>query len=316
MKILLGLIVSLITVFPVYTFAQKDSIVTHRINKCIELLEQGQPIYYIDSYGGYDEGKKLAKTWADYIVYNTEHKPLNFTLLHEFMRGLVDGGPTPSGHRTPAVIVVLPLLGLDSTTVKANGWMIEQALAQGVHGVHLCRARNADAVKKFVQAARYTIHKQAADIIGSGLRGWGSQKYAAWVWGISEKEYLKRADVWPLNPNGEIMLGVKIEDEIALANAATTLQVPGICFAEHGPRDMGLSYGYLDGRADPPVPPEVQAAGDKVLGLCNKNHLYFLDNVLPNNVVEKIKKGVDIGAGSNEEAAKVGRKYSKRKMPF
>lgn len=37
-----------------------------RINKAIELLEQGQPIYYTTtSGGGYEEGRKLAKTWAD-----------------------------------------------------------------------------------------------------------------------------------------------------------------------------------------------------------------------------------------------------------
>lgn len=287
-----------------------------RINKCIELLEQGQPIYYLDTYGGYDEGKKLARTWADYLVFNMEHKPLDFTLLHEFMRGLVDGGPTPSGHRTPTVIVVLPLLGLDSQTVKSNGWMVEQALAQGVHGVHLCRARDPESVKKFVQAVRYPIHKQKIDVIGTGLRGWGSQKWAAWVWGINEKEYLERADVWPLNPKGEIMLGVKIEDEVALANAHRTLQTPGIAFAEHGPRDMGLSYGYLEGRADPPVPPEVDAAGRKVLALCKKYGLYFLDNVLPGNVRQRIDAGVRIGAGSNQQAAEEGRKYTRRKMSW
>jgi len=294
----------------------QPTVTPKRINKSIELLEQGQPIYYLDAYGGYEEGKKLSKTWADYIVFNMEHKPLDFTLLREFMRGLVDGGPTPSGHRTPTVIVVLPLLGLDSQTVKSNGWMVEQALAQGVHGVHLCRARNPEAVKKFVQAVRYGIHKQAIDTIGSGLRGWGSQKWAAWVWGIDEKEYLKRADVWPLNPNGEIMLGLKIEDLEALANSNKTLKVPGIAFAEHGPRDMGLAYGYLDGRADPPVPKEVDAAGQKVLKLCKQNKLYFLDNVLPDNVKQKIDMGVMIGAGSNQQAAEEGRKYTKRTMPW
>lgn len=286
-----------------------------RVNKCIELLEQSQPIYYLDAYGGYEEGKKLAKTWADYIVFNMEHKPLDFTLLHEFMRGLVEGGPTPSGHRTPTVIAVLPLLGLDAQSVQSNGWMVQQALAQGVHGVHLCKARDAEGVKRFVQAVRYPIHKQKLDSIGVGQRGWGSQKWAAWVWGIDEKEYLKRADVWPLNPNGEIMLGLKIEDEVALANADRTLKIPGIAFAEHGPRDMGLSYGYLDGRADPPVPVEVDSAGQKVLRLCKLNGLVFLDNVLPDNVRKKIDMGVRIGAGSNQQAAEEGRKYTRRKMP-
>lgn len=287
-----------------------------RINKCIELFEQDQPVYYQSAYGGYEEGKKLAKTWADYIVYNMEHKPLDFSKLHDFMKALVENGPTPSGHRTPTVIVVLPLVGLDSTTVKSGGWMVEQALAQGVHGVHLVRARDEGAVKKFIQAGRYPIHKQQIEVLGEGLRGWGSHKFAAWVWGIDEEEYLLKADCWPLNSNGELMFGVKIEDQKALKNSSLTLKVPGLAFAEHGPRDLGFSYGYLDGRADPPVPPEVDAAGQVVLDLCNENGLFFLDNVLPDNVIQKLNWGVMIGAGSNQEAAIKGREYTNRVMPW
>jgi hypothetical protein len=79
---------------------------------------------------------------------------------------------------------------------------------------------------------------------------------------------------------------------------------------------MGLAYGYLDGRADPPVPKEVDAAGQKVLKLCKQNKLFFLDNVLPDNVKQKIDMGVMIGAGSNQQAAEEGRKYTKRTMPL
>lgn len=287
-----------------------------RINKCIELLAAKQPIYYEDAYGGFEAGKKAAQTWADYIIYNMEHKPLDFTLLREFMLGLVEGGPTPSGHRTPAVIVSLPVLGLDEQTFMGGSWMVQHALAQGVHGVHLARARDPEAVKRFVQAARYPQFTEAADVVGTGLRGWGSHKFAASIWGISEQEYLKRADVWPLNSDGEIMLGVKIEDQEALENVDRTLTVPGLAFAEHGPRDMGLSYGYLEGRADPPVPPEVDAAGRRVLAACQANGVFFLDNVLPSNVKERIDAGVMIGAGRREDSAEVGRKYTKRRMPW
>ena len=62
-------------------------------------------------------------------------------LLRQFMQGLVDGGPTKSGHRTPTVIVTLPVLGLDEMTVKNNHWVIEQILTAGVHGLMLCHAR-------------------------------------------------------------------------------------------------------------------------------------------------------------------------------
>ena len=287
-----------------------------KINKCIELLARGQPIYYAAGYGGYEAGLKMADTWADYIVFNMEHQPLDFGLLRDFMRGLVDGGPTPSGHRTPAVIVGLPLLGLDDETVRSGGWMVQQALAQGVHGVHLARARQPDAVKRFVQAARYPIHKPGAEIVGEGLRGFGSHKFAAWVWGIDEQAYLRRADTWPLNPEGELMLGIKIEDRQALAHAEESIAVPGVAFAEHGPRDMGLAFGYLEGRADPPVPQEVDAAGRLVLAACQRHGVFFLDNVLPNNVVDKIDAGVMIGAGRRQDAAEVGRQHTKREMPW
>lgn len=296
--------------------AADDDYQPTRINKCIELLSNGQPIYYADVVGGFEEGKQAAQTWADYIIYNMEHQPLDFGRLRQFMRGLVAGGPTPSGHRTPTVIVSLPVLGLDEQTFMGGSWMVQQALAQGVHGIHLARARDPEAVKRFVQAARYPHAKQAADIVGEGLRGWGSQKFAASIWGISEKEYLMKADVWPLNPEGEIMLGLKIEDQQALENVEQTLTVPGLTFAEHGPRDMGLSYGYLEGRADPPVPAEVDAAGRRVMAACRANGLFFLDNVLPENVAQRLDAGVMIGAGRREDAAEVGRKHTQRKMPW
>ena len=88
---------------------------------CIFLLEMGQPTYYaqVDG-GGYDDGKRLALTQADYITYNLEHSSFDMTQLREFMRGLVDGGPTPSGHRTPAVIVVTPAVGCDQEQMRAR----------------------------------------------------------------------------------------------------------------------------------------------------------------------------------------------------
>ena len=109
-----------------------------RVNRAIELLEQGQPIYYAQvNGGGYDEGKALAQTWADYITYNLEHSPFNMTDLRAFMRGLVDGGPTTSGHRTPTVVAVLPVGGISEAVMWGNYWMVEQVLGAGVHGVLL-----------------------------------------------------------------------------------------------------------------------------------------------------------------------------------
>ena len=188
----------LILTFYVLSFTQSKidkKYFPKRINKCIELLKQGQPIYYAAGYGGYEKGKEMAQTWGDYIVYNMEHNPFDVGLLCEFMKGLVDGGPTPSGHRTPTVIVIVPVLGTDMETFKGGSWMIQQVLAQGVHGIHLCRARDPEAIKLFVKNARYSVNKKGVDVVGEGVRGWGSHIFASWVWGIDKEDYLKKADV-------------------------------------------------------------------------------------------------------------------------
>ena len=103
-----------------------------RINKAIELWEDGQPIYYNGSGLGpgvdpYAQGVKMARTWYDAINVEFEHGAMDFTQLREFMRGLVDGGPTRSGHRTPAVFVETGIIGLDEAYARANSWMIEPA---------------------------------------------------------------------------------------------------------------------------------------------------------------------------------------------
>jgi len=286
-----------------------------RINKAIELLEQGQPIYYTGSHdgttGGFEQGKKDSQTWADYISYDMEHAPFDIKGLADYMRGLAAGGPTKSGHRTPAVIINLPVNGTDEATVRANAWMFHQALATGVHGVMLCHADSPEAVKAFVESIRLPIHKQGVDKgLNEGRRGVHGNPNAAKIWGLSVEEYQEKADVWPLNPNGELLLGLKLEDKHALANADRTLKVPGIGFAEWGPGDMALSLGLKDRQA-----PEMLKARATIFAACKRNKILFLDGANSNNIAEMIKDGVMVVAGGTEATAQAGRKFTKRTMP-
>src|SRR5258706_3673194 len=130
-----------------------------RINKALELLSEGQPIYYTGSHegtsGSFEQGVKDAQTWADYISYDMEHAPFDVKGLADYMRGLVKGGPTKSGHLTPTVIVNVPVDGTDEATVRANAWMFQQVLATGVHGILLCHADAPGAVRAFIEAVRF-----------------------------------------------------------------------------------------------------------------------------------------------------------------
>src|SRR6266511_4391661 len=146
--------------------AQKST----RINRAVELLAQGQPIYYTGSHegtdGSFEQGVKDAQTYADYISYDMEHAPFDVKGLQEYMKGLVKGGPTKSGHRTPAVIVNVPVGGIDAATIRANAWMFHQVLATGVHGIMLCHADDPGAVAAFVEAVRLPNPMQG---VGKGI---------------------------------------------------------------------------------------------------------------------------------------------------
>src|SRR5438874_1742885 len=147
-----------------------------------------------------------------------------------------------------------------------------------------------------------------------GTRGRGSESSAAPIWGVSEPEYRELCDPWPLNPRGELLLGVKLESPEGIARCEEILSVPGIGFAELGPGDLSLALGYREMPRDP-YPPEMQEARDKVFAACRKHGVAFLEIGTPENIVKKLDEGVRIIAGHREETARIGRVHQKRTMP-
>ena len=140
---------------------------TSRINRALELLAQDQAIYYVGGHSGhvltYSQGCQDAHSWADYINVGMEHGSFDMAGLAEYMRGLVDGGPTRSAHRTPTIVVEAPVNGTDAANVRFNAWQFRQILGRGVHGVLMCQAESADAVRAFVESCRYPHHREGVD---------------------------------------------------------------------------------------------------------------------------------------------------------
>lgn len=300
-----------------------------RHNKAIELLEQGQPFYYtgVDPrLPGYEQGRALAGTWADAINWEMEHGTFDLANLREFMKGLVDGGPTRSGHRFPTVIVCTPVLGYSEEYMYANSWVVAQVLSTGANALTLCHARDPRAVEVYIAAARYPFDFPGLQKLRyDGMRGSGSQILPSKIWGVTPNRYVNIADPWPLNPKGEILLGAKIEDKYALQNVEKTLALPGVGFAEGGGGDMQMSLLGLDFFADQGPPkkgdgeqhfaPAVQQAQDRVLAACKANKVPFLHAATPSTIVDWIKRGAMVIEAGSEEVAKVGRAYTKRTMP-
>jgi len=316
-----------------------------RISRCVELLEQDQAIYYDGPHSGHvltrAQGRTDAATWADYMNVGMEHGAFDVAGLAEYMQGMIEAGPTRSGHRTPTVIVEAPVNGIDAAHVRYNAWQFRQILGRGAHGILLCQAETADAVRAFVESCRYPHNTLGTDpsipsplarmegtvrakdggldaagrkLLGIGTRGRGSETTAAPVWGLSVEEYMDRCDPWPLNPKGELFLGVKLESPEGVANCEEIIAVPGLGFAEIGPGDLSLSLGYRTMPRDP-WPEEMLKARNRILAACRKNRVAFLQACTPDNIVERINEGVRVVAGHSEAAATKGRAHQKRTLP-
>jgi len=310
-----------------------------RINRAIELLHHDQAIYYVGAHTGHIltrmQGREDAGTWADYINIGMEHGAFDMTGLAEYMQGLVEGGPTRSGHRAPAVIVEAPVNGTDEANVRHNAWQFRQILGRGVHGILLCQAETPDAVRAFVESCRYPHHDEGVDPtlpmplerlrgapsqtpvegkLGVGTRGRGSETTAAAIWGVSEPDYRELCEPWPLNSRGELLLGVKLESPEGVARCDEILAVPGLGFAEMGPGDLSLALGYLEMPRDN-YPPEMREARERVFAACRANGVAFLEIGTPANIIVKLDEGVRVFAGHSEEAARLGRAHQRRAMP-
>ena len=288
-----------------------------RINRAIELLSGGQAIYYAGAHSGhiltYEQGRADAATWADYINIGMEHGCFDMAGLAAYMQGLRDAGPTRSGHLTPAVVVEAPVNGTDQLSVRANAWQFRQILGRGVHGIILCQAEDPAAVRCFVESCRFPSAPPSPDL-ATGTRGRGSEPTAAPIWGLSPEEYLRRADPWPLNPDGELLLGAKIESPAGVANCEKILAVPGLGYAELGPGDLSLALGFLSMPREP-YPPEMQKARDRVFAAARANRLAFLEACTPANITARLDEGVRVIAGGNEETATLGRHHQRRTLP-
>ena len=292
-----------------------------RINRAIELLDDDQPIYYTGLHSfsrdflSYEQGKKDSKIWADYINIGMEHGAFDMGGLEAYMDGLVDGGPTPSGHVTPTVIVELPVQGENAEVIRYNAWQIRQILARGVHGILLCEATTAEAVAAFVESCRYKLNEIGVGYgLQDGTRGVGSEFKAKLKWGLEDdNEYRAKADPWPLNPEGELLLGLKIETLGGLNNCEQILSVPGIGFAEMGPGDMSMSMKI---KRVPGTEPDqrIKDASLRVKKACERNGVRFLETGTPDSIKSVIDSGARVIAGQSEETASIGRKYTNRKM--
>jgi 2-keto-3-deoxy-L-rhamnonate aldolase RhmA len=160
---------------------------------------------------------------ADYIFDGSMESPANFdrayTAFAEFVKGTFDAGnlkSTPVRRLSHPLFVKTPAIATDP---KLAAERIGRQLNLGVSGVVFVDVESAEEAKQGVAMMRFKSQGGTRpDDVGG----------APALWGMSEKEYKEKADVWPLNPKGELINFTIIESKEGIARAREIAAVKGI----------------------------------------------------------------------------------------
>ena len=213
-----------------------------RLNGIIRTLESGQPAF--TTFAPADVGSATALAGSDYdgIVFEMEHNPWDARALRDGLQYLLDRGRIArSASLAPAVT---PMIRIPPNGAEKNQWFAKQALDLGVYGVVWPHVSTVDEAYNAVAACRYPRLASAPRFEPAGLRGDGPAA-AIRYWGLTQQEYYARADVWPLAPDGEILVVLMIEDTKGIENLSDMLEsVPGIGAVLIGEGDLSQELGH------------------------------------------------------------------------
>jgi 4-hydroxy-2-oxoheptanedioate aldolase len=230
------------------------------LNPVVERLSQGKPFIGVNTGDlSLENARTLARAPIDYVYVDMEHTPLDIEGLHVFLLGMSDRGMVlKKGNLQPNVA----LFARFPPEADQAAWVVKQALDIGLMGVIFNGVDTKAQAVAAVQSMRYPQPRGSRYFEPIGKRG-AAPGLATWVWGVTVEEYERRADLWPLNPDGDLLAIVMIESVEAVRNLDEILSVPGVGAAFIGAaNDLRLSLGV------PASSPEVEAARQTILKGC------------------------------------------------
>jgi 4-hydroxy-2-oxoheptanedioate aldolase len=225
-----------------------------RLNPMIELLEQKKPIFGLyapSAGGGRGRGERgggsaaaggsaaptsapspvkppselareaLAFQTSDFVFSGSMEGGIDRALpaFTDFVKAMADAGAlkkTPVRRLTHPLVVKTPEIAPDYTKAIDN---ISRQLNLGVSGLMFVKVESAEELRQGLAAMRFKSKGGTRpDDVGM----------APSYWGMSEAEYKEKADLWPLNPEGELVNWTIIESREGLARVREIAAVKGI----------------------------------------------------------------------------------------
>lgn len=139
-----------------------------------------------------------------------------FPVWNEFAKGMQAAGMVQGKTFTHPLFVKTPEIAPDKAKAAER---IAAQLNTGAAGIMFVGVESAQEVKDGLNMMRFKSN--------GGIRP-DNVGDAAARWGLSEKDYKAKADVWPLNPKGELVNFTVVESKEGLAHVREIAAVKGI----------------------------------------------------------------------------------------
>jgi 2-keto-3-deoxy-L-rhamnonate aldolase RhmA len=280
-----------------------------RFNPVVELLAQRKPVFGVYAPRNPRAGRgappaeatqQATKTPAQLAQDALEYKSGDFIfdgsmedafdtafpVFAEFMKGLAAGGTvdrssSPRLHHP--VIVKTHQIAPDFALAAQR---IGRQLDLGASGIVFVGVESADAVKAGLAAMRYKPNGGTRpDAVGS----------APSVWGMTEQEYRAKADLWPLNPNGELTNWTIVESKEGLKHVREIAAVKGISVLFPGAGTLRGVFSTTDSTGKRVFDAAGwEAAIQQVLAACKEFNVPCGYPANANDIEERMRQGFSV----------------------
>lgn len=260
-----------------------------RLNSIISAFEQGKTAFGTFAPADMESALWVSEAPYDGVIYEMEHRPWDPAQLRDTLQWMLNRKAiVQRGTIAPGVT---PIVRIPANGGEMNQFLAKQALDMGVFGVVWPHISTAEQAYNAVAACRYPRRDTDDLFEPQGIRG-DSPKTAARFWGLGVSDYYRRADVWPLAPEGEILVILMIEDLAGIANLEEILtKVPGIGAVMIGEGDLSQELGYPRQYDHP----EVVAAMAEIVRICKAHGVKVgHPHVGSKNVEQVLADGFDL----------------------